>query len=154
MDSVRTSVAIHVGRFDYDLSTLGKSNLVGLRIDRPMARSVIAEANLQLARPRDENGDAHSLFIPELQVQAQAPVGFLAPYIGVGGGVAWDPSAERSATPSNRERLTDPTFSASAGVRAQFSPLFGGRAELRMRGIGGQFTGKAKEITVGFAARL
>jgi len=153
-DSSRYAVSFSYGSFEYDLSRTGKSRMVALRIERPIAKFVMAEAGILYARPYNQSGDSTHFWVPEIQVQVQLPLRVIAPYIGVGGGVAYDSGHDSPTGPQQRGHVTDPTFSAAAGVRAWFTSVFGARLEMRVRGIGGDFQGSSTEWTLGAALRL
>ncbi|MGH7679387.1 MAG: hypothetical protein ACRENU_13030 [Gemmatimonadaceae bacterium] len=152
-DSALTALTINAGRFEYDLDATGKAFMVAARLERPLSRYVIAEGGLLFARPSDVNGNAFSLFVPELQVQFQLPVRGIAPYLGFGGGLVWQPGRDRPLTPQSSGRATDPSFSLSGGARSWITPAVGFRVEVRQRWIGGAFPGSSTEWTIGLAVR-
>jgi hypothetical protein len=154
-DTSRYAVSLSYGVFEYDLSDVGDVRMAALRVERPLSKYAIAEGGILYARPRTQGGDTTNFFVAELQVQAQLPLPIVTPYIGLGGGVALDFGRERlQATPPNTRRATDPTFSASAGLRSWFTDVLGARTELRVRGIGGEFQGSSSEWTIGVILRV
>jgi len=151
-DTSRYAISLGYGVFDFDLSGTGQSRMWAARVERPLSRYVIAEGGVVYARPYQQFGDTTHFWIGELQVQAQLPTRVVAPYVGVGGGIAWDVRRQPSGT--EQRRVTDPTFSAAVGARAWFTKIFGARAELRVRGVGGEFQGSSAEWTIGAVLRL
>lgn len=154
-DSSRYAFSANFGRFDYDLTTVGKSFMFAARVERPMSKYAIAEGGVLYTVPENSAGNSSHLFIPELQVHVQLPLKAVAPYIGIGGGVTWDSGhqADNQSTPQTQGHTTDPTVSISTGARLWFTPLFAARAEMRRRGIGGDFRGSSTEWTFGLTFR-
>jgi hypothetical protein len=152
-DSTRTAYTLNAGRFDYDMSAIGKTFLVAARMERPLSRYAVGEAGLLFARPANAAGDGSNVFIPEVQVQFQLPLRMVAPYLGFGGGVVWEPGRERPISQTSSGRVADPTFSVSAGARTWLTSALGFRAEVRRRWIGGEFGGSTTEWILGFSLR-
>jgi hypothetical protein len=123
--------------------------MIAARVERTLGRVGILEGSLLVARPSQQFGDTTTYVIPEVQAQAQLPLGRVAPYLGAGIGVARD--FRKDVHGGTR---TDVTLSAAGGLRAWVTQRFGARAELRVRGIGTRFQGSAAEFTVGAALRL
>jgi hypothetical protein len=154
-DSSRYAFSANFGRFDYDLTRVGKAFMFAARVERPISKYAIAEGGVLYTVPQNSSGNTSHLFIPELQVQVQMPFKVVAPYVGIGGGVTWDSGhqANNQATPQTQGHATDPTVSLSTGARLWFTPLVAGRAEMRRRGIGGDFRGSSTEWTIGLTFR-
>ena len=81
----------------------------------------------------------------------QAPLGGgrVAPYLGLGGGGAFDLRGAAYGGSYNTY-----TASGATGVRTWLSDNFGLRGELRVRGIGKSFGGSAAEWTLGTSWRF
>jgi hypothetical protein len=149
----RYAVSFSYGIFDYDLSGTGKSRMIAARVERPLSKYVLGEVGIAYSHPLLRSGEKTHYFIPELQVQAQLPLMVIAPYLGLGGGVAWD-TRDRQRSVQDTRPTWDPTISVSAGTRAWLTSIFGARAELRIRGIGGEFQGSSTEWTIGAILKL
>ena len=135
------SLALVGGVSHYSLNANGTAPFGALRVDVPLV-IILAEGSLG-AFHTTENGDGHTYVIPEAQLQWQLLPVLVRPYLGVGAG--WFKSVSGRAPQEN-----DITLSASAGVRVGI-PLtgIGGRAEVRVREIGGSFSRHAVELTLG-----
>ncbi|HVX40911.1 MAG TPA: hypothetical protein VHB25_15180 [Gemmatimonadaceae bacterium] len=135
------SMALVGGVSHYTLSSSSGSTPIGaLRVDIPVVVAVL-EGSLAAFRPQDA-GAAHTYIIPEAQLQWQLFPTIVRPYLGAG--LGWFKSISGSTPHGN-----DLTTSLSAGVRVGI-PLvpITGRAEIRVRGIGG-FSDHATELTIG-----
>jgi hypothetical protein len=137
------SVAIVGGVSHYSLDASGSAPFGALRVDVPLF-VILAEGSLGAFRAT-ENGNGHTYVIPEAQLQWQLLPVLVRPYIGVGAG--WFKSVSGPST-----QASDLTLSASAGVRVGV-PLtgLGGRAEVRVREIGGDFHRHTTELTLGLS---
>jgi hypothetical protein len=147
----RPAVSLAAGAFQFDLSGTGTAPMIAARGELPLNRFFLAEGGLVVARPEQQFGGTTTFFVPEAQIQAQAPLadGRVAPYLGVGAGYAID--RRSSAFGGTR---SDPTFSAATGVRYWVTDQLGLRGELRVRGVGSGFAGSAAEWTLATAWRL
>jgi len=58
-----------------------------VRVTRPFSRILLLEAGAGLMRYDTDGGDRAYMFFPEVQLQVQAPLGRVAPYLGFGGGM-------------------------------------------------------------------
>jgi hypothetical protein len=153
-DSARYAGSLSIGSFRYKLRGEGESGMIALRVESQLSRFVVAEGGILYAWPHNQAGDATHFWAPEIQVQVQRPFRGVAPYVGIGGGVAYDSGHYGSGSPAMQSAPhTDPTFSAAVGVRAWFTDDFGARTELRMRGVGGDFVRSTAEWTIGVALR-
>lgn len=135
------SMALVGGVSHYHLSGSSGSTPIGaLRVDIPVVVAVL-EGSVAAFRPQDA-GSAHTYIIPEAQLQWQLFPTVVRPYIGAG--LGWFKSISGSSPHGN-----DLTTSVSAGVRVGI-PLvpISGRAEVRLRGIGG-FSDHATELLIG-----
>ena len=135
------SMALVGGVSHYHLSGSSGSTAIGaVRVDIPVVVAVL-EGSLAAFRPQDA-GSAHTYIIPEAQLQWQLFPTVVRPYIGAG--LGWFKSISGSSPHGN-----DLTTSLSAGIRVGV-PLvpISGRAEVRVRGIGG-FSDHATELLIG-----
>jgi len=114
---------------------------VGIRATFPASRTMLVEPGITyVASGADESGPGGGALITELQVQAQFGER-VRPFIGVGGGVGFGCSGICAI---------GVLLSTSAGVRAPFSNGWGGRAEVRMRGLNLAAPGET-ELTIGIS---
>lgn len=143
------SISFAAGASQYDLSGTGTVSTLSVRADLPLSRIARVEAGIGYTRPEQQFGGRSTLLIPEAQLQLQWPLGRVAPYLGVGGGIA-----SESARREIGGRQTSMTLSGAAGVRLAVTPLLGLRTEMRVRGIGSGFEGAAAEYTLGLAWAL
>jgi hypothetical protein len=174
-ESKRPAVSLSVGAFQYSLpgspgafqiylAGVGTTPVVAGRIELPLSRFFLAEGGLAMARPEQQftssttSLDPNPQFvatttylIPELQLQVQAPLfaGRVAPYLGLGTGIANDRQPSKYGGSQ-----TTYTVSGSAGLRYWLSNRVGLRAELRDRAIGNSSQGSAHEWTLGTAWRF
>jgi hypothetical protein len=155
-----TTVSVSGGFMNYDLQAgEGTAPMTALRVTVPFGRVFTAELGALAAWPEQGfpagvvntlDGDrALFLVAPEAQLQVAFPAGRIAPYLGVGGGVAID-RAEREAGVTS----TDFSASAAGGVRLALADRLGGLAEVRLRGIGTDLDARTAEFTVGLSWQL
>ena len=144
----RPAVSVAAGVSQFDLSGTGSARVVAVRAERPLARALLAEVGVAVARPRQQFERTTTLVIPEVALQLQLPAR-VAPYVGVGVGDAMDFRPE--SVGGLRQQLT---VSGAAGVRAWLGERLGVRGELRVRGIGRNFAGSTAEWTGGAALRF
>jgi len=161
----RPAVSLSAGAFRFNLPDgVGTTPLVAGRIELPLSRFFLAEGGLALARPEQWftsatvttlNPDPRfatttTYLIPELQLQVQAPLaaGRVAPYLGLGTGIAND----RWPSKYGGSKGTY-TVSGSTGLRYWLSDRVGLRGELRVRDVGTS-DGTASEWTLGTAWRF
>jgi hypothetical protein len=135
------SVSIVGGVTQWDLSGTGTSPIGAVRLNIPLL-FIVGEGSLAVFRAK-ESGGTSTYIIPEAQIQWELFPLLVKPYLGIGGGYF---KAISGPTPHSNTF----TGSASAGVRVSV-PLIGAgfRAELRVRGIGSNFSGSAAEWTAG-----
>jgi hypothetical protein len=145
-DGLRLTLAAGVSEFD--LSGTGTSFTAAARLDGEVTELLILEGSVGVSFPDQQFGDTTTFVVPEVQVQVQWPAR-LAPYLGVGAGVAMDFRNEQDGGTQ-----TWPTFSASGGARLAVAQGLGLRAELRVRGVEEDFAGSAAEFTAGLSWRF
>lgn len=141
--------SISAGASQFDLSGTGTAPMGAIRADLPLASFLLVEAGVGVARPEQQFGERTTLVIPEAQVQFQLPIGPVLPYVGVGGGLAMDFRPDDAGGTQ-----TEVTGSAAGGLRWWITPRAGARAELRVRGIGDNFSGSTAEWTAGLMWRF
>lgn len=145
----RPAISVSAGASQFDLSGTGVAPIIAVRADMPLGRIVLVEGGVGFTRPDQQFGSRTTLVVPEVQLQAQLPLGSFMPYLGVGGGIAMDFRPDDVGG-----TRSDVTASASGGVRWWITPRIGARGELRVRGIGEGFSGSAAEWTGGLAWRF
>jgi hypothetical protein len=155
-----TTVSVSGGFMNYDLQAgEGTAPMTAVRVAVPFGRVFTAELGAVAAWPEQsfpagllETADGeHALFLvaPEAQLQVAFPAGRIAPYLGVGGGLAMDRAEREDGATS-----TDFSASAAGGVRLALAERLGALAEVRLRGIGTDFDTRTTEFTVGLSWQL
>ncbi|HEX6533270.1 MAG TPA: outer membrane beta-barrel protein, partial [Gemmatimonadaceae bacterium] len=144
----RPALSLSAGVSQFDLSGTGTMAVVAVRGEVPLARVLLLEGGLAMARPQEDFGVHSTLLMPEGQLQLQIPRR-VAPYLGVGAGLA---TTFRNAADGGSESHL--TLSGAAGVRVALNRAFGLRAELRVREFGLRFTGTTADWTLGAAWRF
>jgi hypothetical protein len=147
--SARPTVSLSTGAMQFDLSGTGTALMAVARGEIPISRIMLLEGSLAYSRPEQQFSGHTSLLIPEVQAHLQWPLGRVAPYLGAGGGLAMDFRGEDFGGLE-----TAVTLSGAGGLRVRFSHRLGARAELRVRGVGTEFSGVAAEWTLGASWRL
>ena len=142
------TIAVSAGASQFDLSGTGVAPMLALRVAFPFARVLVFEGGTILARPAQQFGATTTLVIPELGLQLQVPRP-VAPYIGVALGEAFDVRPQQFGGV-----LENLTVSGALGIRAALAARAGAITELRVRGIGSEFTGGAAEWTIGGLLRF
>lgn len=162
----RPAASLSAGTFHFNLpGGVGTALLVAGRVELPLSRLFLVEGGLGVARPEQYYTSATATtlipdpkfrttttyLIPELQLQVQAPLaaGRVAPYLGLGTGIANDRWPSRYGGSKGYY-----TVSGSAGLRYWLSNRVGLRAELRDRSIGNSSQATAGEWTLGTAWRF
>jgi hypothetical protein len=145
-DGLRLTLAAGVSEFD--LSGTGDAFTAAARLDGEIRPALLWEGSLGFTFVAQQFGDTTTFVVSEAQVQLQWPAR-LAPYIGVGAGLALDFRDEEDGGTQ-----TDPTFSGAVGARFDLTEALGLRAELRLRGVGDSFQGSTAELTAGVGWRF
>jgi len=125
--SAGPAVAVTGGMTEYDLSGVGNTAFVGLRAQLPVTGALVIEPGLNYMKYNTQGGSRTSLWMPEVQLQAELPLGAVRPYLGLGAGGA--------LISSGGQRQTELTFSTAAGVRVALGGGWGIGGELRVRAI-------------------
>ena len=130
------------GLSQWDLSGTGSSVLLAVRADRPLGPPwLLGEGSLATFHADEQDGGS-TFLIPEAQLQLQLPRA-VAPYLGAGAG-----AFGRIGGAGTHESVL--TTSAAVGLRVwSLVPRAVLRGELRLRGVGSEFTGSAAEWTAG-----
>ena len=138
-------LTVNTGVVDLDLAGTGLYWGVAVRGTRALTSHVALEAGALLTR-YDSAPDATTLIVPEVHLQYHWRMGPVRGYAGGGPGFAW----------SRRHGLSDTSLSLSAagGVRGPMTDRLGWVAELRLRGVGSNFSGSTAELMGGLAWRL
>lgn len=138
----RFEIAGGVSKFE--LSGTGTAPFGAVRVDLPLS-ALVLEGSFGAFRPQENFGVRRTYVVPEGQIQLQLFPAIIRPYIGVGGG--WV-----RAVSGPDPRRNDVTGSLSAGIRAGLPDLpFALRGEVRLRGIGSNFSQRASEYTIGLS---
>lgn len=156
-----TTLSLSGGAMQYELQGgSGTTALAALRLNVPFGRMFSAELGAVGAMPRQQFGvigqatgaegeRALLAVLPEAQLQVQVPLGRIAPYAGIGGGLVIDRADRRDGT-----TLTEFSGSAAGGVRVALADRVGGVAEVRYRGLGQDFEHRTTEFTLGLSWQL
>ena len=138
-------ITLAAGVMNFDLSGTGNTAVGAIRADFPLSRIFAVEAAVAVAKPDQQFGSSTIVF-PEVQLQASAPLGRVAPYAGVGVGIY------RLSAPGGGN--SDVTFSAGAGARVGITDRVGLVLDGRIHEVGTGFNGTTAELTVGVRLRL
>jgi hypothetical protein len=136
------------GRTEYDLSGVGNRNFGALRARVHVLPWLAVEPGLVHMRYRDQFWPAAgrwSLWLPEVQAQAELPFGRVRPYVGAGGGAVF--------ASLDSERVTDATLSVAGGARVELGAGWGVGSELRVRALD-PFHGTMADLGVSLSRRI
>lgn len=143
-----TTVSVVGGVSQWDLSGSGTSPVLGARIDRELNSVFLGEAGFTVMRSTEQFEPTTTYVFPEVQLQAQLPLGVVRPYLGAGLGFG-------TGSASGAYAGTTRTIAGTGGVRILIPKASTTiRAELRVRGVGDEFTGAMAEWTLGFGHRF
>lgn len=146
-ESHNKTISLIAGASQFDLSGTGTTALIGARADMDLNRWLVGEAGFSAMRPLEQSGQRTTYILPEVQIQAQLPLGAVRPYIGVGPGFAFVQRSGGSETTG--------TVAAAGGLRMLLPGISTAlRAELRVRGVGSSFSGSMAEWTLGVGRRF
>lgn len=145
------ALTIAAGAMRFDLLGSGGAASFAFRADFPLADGVRVEASAMTAWPKEETGRSE-LLLREAQLQAQLPVGGVAPYVGGGVGLA----TLYRGLDENGDNLSRSflTLSAAAGARVPLSGRFSGVVDGRVHGFGPSFGKSTAELTLGLRITL
>lgn len=138
------TTTVNAGLWRYTLDGSGTTGFFALRSDMVFSEMSLLEFSLGYTTPNQRFGRTN-LWIAEVSFQAQRPMGRIAPFAGIGAGVALD----RPPEGVERDGKLDAIFSLSTGVRAQLDRRTRLRTDIRFRGIDPSFDRRALEWTVG-----
>jgi hypothetical protein len=147
-DARRPAVAIMGGASQYDLSGTGTRAFGGVRAHIPLRQRLLVEPGVTYMNYRLQGtlrGPVVTMWFPEVQLQAELPVGGVRPYVGLGGGIAVESLLG--------ERGVDPTASMAAGVRIPLPGGWGIGGEMRVRAVD-PFAGTTADWGVLLSRRL
>jgi len=119
--------SVVAGPSPYDLSGNGTGLAINAGLAFRPARALVVEPGLGFFTYRNDFGQRSHWFFPELSVQAEAGRGRLRPFVGGGGG-----AGVQSRVGSDR---WVGTLHAVTGLRVRLGRSWGGRLELRLRGV-------------------
>jgi hypothetical protein len=140
----RIDLSLVAGPSPYDLSGTGTGLAAGLRVDWQPLRWLVVEPGLGFFSYNSQFDDRTSLLFPELSLQAQARLGAVRPFLGVGGG---------GAVPVSGGGETVATLHAVGGVRAALGNDWGASGEWRIRAVR-PWTGNTADVLIGLSRRL
>jgi hypothetical protein len=146
-------VSLSAGAMSFDGSGTGMAPTAALRASLPLAgRWLLVEGGAAYASLDEQFVTRPTrVGIAEAQLQVQAPLGVVRPYLGVGGGwLAYLTNA------IDGQKSVEGTVSVAGGVRVDVSRVISLRSELRVRGWhamqdGFGFVNSAAEFTGGVA---
>jgi hypothetical protein len=144
----RPGVAVTGGISQYDLSGTGTRKFAAMRVQVPVLSHLVIEPGLGFMDYRIQGqrpAPRARLWFPEVQVQAEAQLGPVRPYLGAGGGLAVESLLG--------ERGTEPTLSAAGGARIDLPGNWGLEGELRIRAID-PWTGTTADWGISVITRL
>jgi hypothetical protein len=142
-------ISLMAGRAEYDLSGVHTSNVWAARVAFPAEPFFAIEPGLSYIHTSQDFGRT-DLWMPEIQLQAHALLGPLAPYLGVGVGAAIDdPDDDPNDAFEDPEPEIDFTSSVAAGIKVGLTQNVGIRVEGRLRGIELEWIGTVTELTAG-----
>lgn len=136
------TISLIAGVSQFDLSGTGMAPIVGARADMEINRWFVGEVGFTAMRPLEQFGQRATYILPELQLQAQLPLSVVRPYLGLGAGASFAQETERTVAVAGGARVLLPGTSTAL------------RAELRVRGIRGDFSGSMAEWTLGVGRRF
>lgn len=141
-----SEVSLGGGIMDYDLAGVGQTLTLNARAVAPLSPTFLLEPGIVWARPDLQGVVVATLLIPEVQVQAQLPLGaVLAPYVGAGVGAV--------LAFAEGDNEYDLAVSGGAGVRIDAGGLLGLVIDGRVHGYGTDFAGSSAELTIGLRIR-
>lgn len=143
-----THVSLNTGLFQFDLSGTGWAPMVAVRAATPISHVLLLEGAFTAARPGQQFATTTYL-VPEAQIQLVLPFSGISPYMGLGGGAAFD---LRDSDVGGLQ--ADLTISGSLGIKAWLKDALGVQAEIRSRGVELDFTGSTTEYTLGLIWRI
>ena len=144
-------LSITAGRVDYDLSGVGGTSGLAVRMTKDLTPGLGLELRGLFARPCQQFQSCKdvgpaTLLIPEAQLQYRWHLGRVEPFVGAGAGVA----ALRSSISTD----VDPTMSFSAGTGVRLTDRLALTGEFRLRGHEFRFVGTTTEVNAGLSWRL
>lgn len=144
----QTEFSLGGGIMDYDLAGVGQTLTLNVRAVAPLSRTFTLEPGIVWAKPELQGGGDATLLIPEVQLQANFPLGPVAPYLGLGVGAALAFADDDSG--GNDQEIA---FSGGAGLRIDAGGLLGFVVDGRVHGFGTEFGGSTAELTLGLRIR-
>jgi hypothetical protein len=134
MDGTHRSFTLHAGGFQYDQAGGHRAPMLGARLNWALSPLVISEVGASVARvdasrlaPAQAGMQNRDLATLTVGVQAQAPLPYVQPYVGVSTGLI-----SQMDRPDG-EHTVRPTTAFPVGVRVPLSQHVGVRGEVRYR---------------------
>ncbi|HEX2189668.1 MAG TPA: hypothetical protein VHG51_12255, partial [Longimicrobiaceae bacterium] len=160
-DAPRRAVSLMAGGFGSDINEGATFGIAAARLDQRFSRVLVGEVGLSYARGQVELADhtqgtptfamaTTSLATATVGVQAQLPLAFAQPYVGLASGLYL------RMDPAGGHRFLYTTTEFPVGVRVPLTRRLGGRAEVRLRYDEQQGNGPAlgAEATAGVSLRI
>jgi hypothetical protein len=138
-------ITLAAGLMGFNLDGSGSTAVSALRADFPLSRVFTIEAAVARGRPEERLGTS-TIYFPEVQLQAGAPLGRVTPYAGAGFGIY------RLVGPTGAN--SDVTFSGGAGARVALTDRLGVVLDGRVHGIGTDFSARTGELSLGLRLKL
>jgi hypothetical protein len=138
-----TTISVSTGALNFDLSGTGTTAGFAVRGTRALTPHLALETGVLLARPRLQDGNRATLFVPEVHLQYHWRAGRFGPYVG--GGIGF---GHQNRAGSN---ITDVALSAAGGARAHVTDRLAVLGEFRLRGLEHDFAGTTAEVMGGLS---
>lgn len=161
-DLPKRAVSVMVGGFGSDINESATFGMAAARADFRLSRFILAEAGVSYARGEVEVADystptaptfsmeSTSLGTATVGIQAELPLRYVRPYVGVASGLYL------RLDPEGGHRFLSTTSEFPAGVRIPLTRSLGARGEVRLRYDEQQGNGQelGAEATFGFSWRF
>jgi hypothetical protein len=145
-DRLVDGIEIVTGLMEFDLSGTGTAIPVSIRATMPMTRRLGLELGATMAAPEQQSGSS-TFVAPEAHLRYSWKLGAIEPFVVGGGGL----SLIRAGLGNARWR---PTFSGGGGMKVHLDDRIYVIGEMRLRGIGENFSASSAEYLGGIGWRL
>jgi hypothetical protein len=130
-----------VGFSSYDLSGTGTTLAVGAGAGFRLAGPLFLTPGMTYFHYSPQGSEDVTYLFPELSLQLQAQLGAIQPYLGLGGGRAFQVSGPEP-------RVHEWTLHAAGGIRLSLTPAWGMGSQFRLRAVQ-PFHGSMVDVTAG-----
>ena len=141
--AARHTLTTLAGPVNFDLSGTGTTTGFAFRGTRALTSHLAIEAGFLFARPKLQDGERASLFVPEAHLQYYWRAGRVAPYAG--GGIGLGRQSRDFVS------VTDLALSAAGGARVDLTQRVAATGEFRLRGLGREFSATTAEWMAGLS---